>query len=72
MFVLKSRPNDHCFDGYYTGIQYVYQSEVYACCSNDISEAKIYTRKALADAACTRLNNKVCNYPFTVCEVDKQ
>lgn len=71
VFVLKSK-YDHCWDGYYTGNQYIYQSETYACCINDITEAKIYTSKVRADAACTRLNNKVCNYKFTVCGIDKQ
>ncbi len=56
-------------DGYYTGDKYIYQSEYYAVCDNDISKAKKYTSLKRAENACEKLNQRITNYLFTVKEL---
>ena len=57
------------WDGYYTGKTYIYEGEVYAICSTDINEAKIYSSLKRAENAAESLYNKITNYVFEVKEV---
>lgn len=70
VYILKSDPYPPChFDGYYTGHKFRFQGEEYACVDNDKTNAKKYKHKKVAENACEALNNRVCNYHFTVIEI---
>lgn len=73
MYVLSSDKygvgNCH-WDGYYTGNKYIHQGEWFAVCEPSLDVAKKYSSYGRAKSACEKLNNKVCNYKFTVKEID--
>ena len=57
------------WDGYYVGKTYICQGEPYAICDTDLQNAKIYSSCNRAKSACEKLNEKICNYKFTVEEI---
>ena len=72
MFYLRSDSygiNKHIFDGWYTGKTYNVKGETYAICSTNVDKCKSYTSYARAQNACNKLNEKICNYTFTVEQV---
>lgn len=59
------------WDGYYTGKTYIYQGEPYAICDTDLQNAKKYSSYNRAKSACEKLNRRICNYEFTVKEIEE-
>lgn len=53
-------------DGYYTGKTYKYGGETYAIVTRSISDAKKYKTKKIAENACNKLYDSICNYIFKV------
>lgn len=54
------------FDGWYTGKDYIHNAEIYAVCDNHLENCKEYSSYNRARNACNKLNNRCCNYYFTV------
>lgn len=72
MFYLRSDSygiNKNIFDGWYTGKTYNVNGETYAICSEDLSGCKSYTSYGRAQNAYSKLNDRICNYTFTVEQV---
>ena len=72
LFVLASDaygPGNRHWDGYYTGVTYTYQGEIYAVCDKDINKAKKYSSLKRAENAAKSLFEKVTNYVFEVEEI---
>lgn len=67
-YLLKDKPTDvtRLSDGYYTGKTYKYGGETYAIVTRSISDAKKYKTKKIAENACNKLYDSICNYIFKV------
>lgn len=73
-YVLSSDKYGICncyWDGYYRGKTYIYQGEPYAICGNSLDLAKKYSSYNRAKSACEKLNRRICNYKFTVKEIEE-
>ena len=53
-------------DGYYTGHRYRFSGEPYACVDPDISKAKRYKSRKVAEKAAAKMNVSLANYEFDV------
>lgn len=50
-----SLPSTRVLEGYYQGTDYVHQGEKFGCFDNDVSNAKLYKNKKIAETAIRRL-----------------
>lgn len=65
-YLLKDNSNTRLPDGYYTGKTYKFGGETYAIVARSISDAKKYKTKKIAENACNKLYDSICNYIFKV------
>jgi hypothetical protein len=68
-YAIKKLPSYLEQEEYYTGNSYVVQSDKYLVFDKDISKAKLYSSKKIAENAIKSINKWTCMYNLVVEEV---